>query len=357
MSTTTQPEAEAQPTSLSLLAAKRFGNEFKGEVKTQEVQEEVLDEIIEDSEEAIPAEAEDSGMEAEEAEVETEAEGSEESEETPISSFSELVESQGWDPEWAKGLHLDVKINGEAGKAKLEDLINSYQIQGATEARLNEAKEKTQSLNQRQEELNEKFAVAAEILSDEKQTLDAEEAQLDSGNLDKVDPAEYSAKKLKLQQRRGKLDQKIQKATRAYQDTIQKNEAERNQSLQAHLAQEQTRLVEAIPEWSKPGVAEKEGAEIFQYLVKQGVPAEEASNIYDHRQVVMARKAMLYDQSRTKTDVAKKKVATIPKVLKPGASRSPEKANQSKIADAKNRLKRSGSIEDALAAMKAAKNS
>lgn len=361
MITTTQPEAEVQPASLSLLAAERLGKDYVGEVKepeelqeeTQELEQNEVEEIIEDSEEAISAEPEESDKEVSEEETE-------DTEDNTISSFSELVESQSWDPEWVKGLELDVKINGESGKAKLEDLINSYQIQEAAEGRLSEAKEKSQALHQeiaqKQEKLNEQFSVVAEILNGEKQSLDSEEAALDSGNLDKIDPADYSAKKLKLQQRRGQLDQKIQKAASKFQENVQANEQQQQEFMRNHLAQEQVELVKAIPAWTNPDVAKKEGAEVFQYLVSIGVPESDAGNILDHRQVVLARKAMLFDKSQSKTDVAKKKVTRIPKVLKPGATRSPERANQEKINQSKNRLQQSGSIEDALAILRAGKN-
>ena len=330
MTTETQPQAEVKTT--SMLAQEVFGGDYFGEVTEPEVQEEVS----EVPEEAAPqAESEDV---TDEVEIEAGAEQDTDSEEeaTTISSFSELIESQDWDKDWADSLELDVKINGEPGKAKLLDLVNSYQTQTAAEQRLTEAKEKakeiTNELAAEREKLTEQSAVVASLLSEEKEAINAEFQALESGNLANVDPADYAAKRLKLQDKQVKLQQKIEKAANAYHASIATNQAEAEENLKAYKEQEHASLLEAIPDWKNPDTMKAEGGELFTYLTESGIPAEEAGNILDHKVIVLARKAMLYDKVQSKAEPAKKKLKLIPKTLKPGAASSTVNVNQNEIA-------------------------
>ena len=80
---------------------------------------------------------------------------------------------------------------------------------------------------------------------------------------------------------------------------------------------------------------------------------EEVARASDHRLVIMARKAMLFDRQKSKAEPAKKKLLTVPKTLKPGVSK-PVDINQAKVAEAKATIAKnpnSRTAEDAAVAL------
>jgi hypothetical protein len=118
----------------------------------------------------------------------------------------------------------------------------------------------------------------------------------------------------------------------------------------AQTQQEQNEiLLQKLPEWREPARAETEKVQIADYLIRQGFNQADLSNLIDHRQMLMARKAMLYDQSRGQVDAAKKRVAKVPRIMKPGAPKPTEQLASEKLQKLRSRLENSGSIDDAVA--------
>ena len=73
--------------------------------------------------------------------------------------------------------------------------------------------------------------------------------------------------------------------------------------------------------------AEKEVQEVLEYLRKDGFSDEHIKTAsWNGRLMALATKAHRYDQMKSKSQAAKKKVTKIPKVLKPG-SQKPSKSN------------------------------
>jgi heme-binding NEAT domain protein len=68
----------------------------------------------------------------------------------------------------------------------------------------------------------------------------------------------------------------------------------------------------------------------------------------------MARKAMQFDKGgQAKVSAAKKKVAKVPKTMKPGAPKPQEQINQEQVAKHKAKLKKSGKLDDAMELLRA----
>lgn len=337
------PTTEA-PKNWAAMALQEFGDSFHGEV-----------------EETKPAEQPEQVAEAAETEQKeaTEAPASEESEqveEVAISSIEQLLETQGYDPEWFDTLEVPVKINGQPGKAKLAELKASFQIQQAAEQRLAEAKDKaraeTTAIAQKREELNASFNAVAAIVQQAEQALMGDISKVNWDKLRVDDPAEFSARQLEYSQRRAQIDQLKNTAIGQYQQAQQQMKAEEAQRMQQRLAEESEKLFQKIPEWKDPDKSQAEKAALVEYLKGQGMSAEEVAQATDHRLIVMARKAMLYDKGQNKAEVAKKKVVAIPKVMKPGAPKTPEQRKSIEKAQLKQRLQKSGSLEDALALLR-----
>lgn len=339
---TSQPE-ENKP-SLSLLAKEAFGSNYYGEVQEKapeptpepsaEPEQEAQAQL--ELQEAPPQETEEPDQEDVQA-----AQPEQQQEEAPISSLQELIDHASYDPEWFNSLQVDVKVDGESSKAKLSDIVKSYQLTSAAEKRLNDAKEKAktqyQALADKQQELDATVSIAAAVLERQKERIIEEEKTIDWSSLRTQDPAEWSAKQQEFANRKAAVDRETLSLHQALQQKQQQDLQEAEQTRAAQLQAEAQSLLEKLPEWSDQEVAEREKGEVSDYLVSLSFTPEEVARASDHRLVIMARKAMLYDKMQSKAEPAKKKLVTIPKTLKPGVSK-PVDPNQAKLTEAKKIL-------------------
>lgn len=125
------------------------------------------------------------------------------------------------------------------------------------------------------------------------------------------------------------------------------HQAEQAQRFQHHLQSQQQELLAKLPEWKDESKAKAEKAALREYLHSQGYDEQSVNNVADAKVIVLARKAMLYDQLISKAQVATKKVATLPsKVERPGTGANP---SLDKRSGAFQRLSKSGSVDDAAA--------
>ena len=116
---------------------------------------------------------------------------------------------------------------------------------------------------------------------------------------------------------------------------------------QSYLSQQQDELLAKLPDWKDETKAKAEREAIKGFLKDLGYTDKELAAVSDHRAVVMARKAMLYDQMMTKAQAAAKKVEHLPtKTVKPSGG---EPVTLDKRGAAYQKLSKSGSIDDAAA--------
>lgn len=131
-----------------------------------------------------------------------------------------------------------------------------------------------------------------------------------------------------------------------YQAVMAKNQEEEAAALSRTLAAEAERLAAVLPEWKDEAKASKEKAALLQYGKKMGFSDQELNAVYDHRTVLVLRKAMLYDRIAGKRpEVNASRQA--PRVSPPNGN-SPRRLNDA--AKAAQRLAKTGSIKDAAAA-------
>lgn len=342
---------EAQPAqSFSLLASEMFGNDYHGEVSTPEPVAEPAPEPLEATDD-LPVE-----IAEESAELTVEpVEALSDDEPTAISSIQELIESNEFDPEWFNTLDVDVKVDGLSSKVKLSDLVKSHQMTETAEKRLDEAKEKAKTQNQAlaesKQKLEQSFQVASTLIQRAEAKLANDVSKIDWADLEKNDPAEWSAQRLRAIESRDDIENLKRDAVSEYQQNMQSNQAENDLASRDTLLAENVALLEKVPEWKDAEVAKKEKTELGEYLIKQGLSQDEVANAYDHRLVVMARKAMRYDAAQG-AEPQLKKLTKIPKTLKTGTPKSASETQKIKQQDLSNRLKTSGSIDDAVALLR-----
>lgn len=329
-------EIAATEKNWGLLAAQHFGDDFKGQVpaepQPQEPEIEASEEITQDPAEALPAEIPP------------------EDDATPAPSYEEV------DPEWLNSLAVPVKINGVESKATLADLTKSYQITQAAEQRLEEAKAKakaeTQKIAEKHEQLKTHFTIVAGLVEQGEKLITRDFAGVNWEQLRQQDPAEFAAKKAEYNERLNDLARLKQGAINSYQSSQAQIQQESEERRQEYLQQEQELLMQKLPEWKEPEKASTEKSAIAKYLVDSGFSKEDVAAAYDHRMILLARKAMLYDQGQNKAEVVKKKITTIPKVLKPGAPKSQDQLRNVKLKEAEARAARTGSLADAMEVLK-----
>lgn len=327
---TSTPEAEPVR-SMSEIAREAFGSDYHGDV-TEKPKE-------------APAETtetpETQDVEFQQPESETQPETQPEAEQNletaepegeTISTVRQLIETSEFDPEWFNSLEIDVKVDGEPSSAKFSDVVKSYQITQAAEKRLEDAKEKAktqyQALADKQQELEAVFQVAAGVLQRQKAKIDTDAGKVDWDKLRVDDPAEWTAKQQEFANRKAAVDTEARVIATSYQQHTQKVKQETDNTMSKNLTAEQETLLEKLPEWQDEEVAKTEQAAVGEYLVSLGFSPEEVSKTYDHRQVIMARKAMLFDQLSSKAAPAKKKLNLVPKTLRSGSPKQKSEINQ-----------------------------
>lgn len=361
MDTPTTETPEATP--LSELAKKHF-KDYTGEVK-EAAPETPAEETVEETEttdNSTDTETEEESLEAapeaEEGEDSTDktTDTEEVEDDLVLRSFDELVENQEWDKEWTDSLTLNVKIDGEEKPVSITELRDNYQIQNAAEKRLNEAKEIKESAKaevaQQQEAIQQNLVQAAAIIEQAEKALAGDIEKTNFDELEKIDPGEAALQKQKFQERQQTLAALKQSALAQYQQAVSQNQEEAQQVLAQTLQEEGQKLIEKIPEWANEETAKAEKASVTNYLMGLGFSEEEIAQAYDHRMIVLARKAMLHDDADSKLEPARKKLKVVKKTIAPGKQKSTSQLTQERQTQKRAQLKKSGRFEDALSLLK-----
>jgi len=131
-----------------------------------------------------------------------------------------------------------------------------------------------------------------------------------------------------------------------YEQVMAKNRDDEAKALSRTLATEAERLTTVLPDWKDEAKASKEKAALLSYGKKMGFSDEELNAVYDHRTVLVLRKAMLYDRIAAKRPEVNAS-RQMPRVSPP-AGNAPRRTTAH--AKAAQRLAKTGSIKDAAAA-------
>lgn len=154
----------------------------------------------------------------------------------------------------------------------------------------------------------------------------------------------------------GYLQQKEQaEARKAEWDRLSAaKQQESQQKLSQTLDQEAQQLIAKQPEWKDVAKFNADKEKIFPSLEKIGYTRQEFDSVIDHRALIVANKARLYDElMAAKADTAKRIEKLPPKVERPGVPDvSESQVNKTAYAN----LKKSGSIDDAAAVLRSLMN-
>lgn len=246
---------------------------------------------------------------------------------------------------------LKVKVDGIEQELPEEEVVNGY-------SRTADYTRKTQQLaeQRKQFEQNEVAAVRAERqqyaehLEQLKQTLESiAPKKPDFEKLKQTLPPEQYAARIEEWHA---YQEKIAQVEKTQGELRTRQEADAQRGFQQYLRDEQTKLEEALPEMkdTEKGLVLKK--DLSDFALSRGFSEDDLYKVTDHRLVVLLHDAMLGIKAKAKAPEIKNKIE---KVMAP-ASPGPSKANApkaNKYNEASERLRRSGSLDDAAAAFDA----
>lgn len=251
--------------------------------------------------------------EAVEAEAETEDEGEPEAE-----------------PEY------EVETKGGKRKVKLSELLESPMFKADYTQKTMAVAEERKAVEAEKAEvfhLKEQLAEALQqwAVPVEQEPNWAELAQ-------RMDPREYNAARAKWDERKGIAE----KARNAFQ-TMQAAQREKL------IAEEQSKLLDAVPEWRDPEVFKTAAQEMVEIGKSYGFDPRELADATDHRVFLVLRDAAAYRKLKTAKPEVTKKVAHAAVTMKPGAKPTKAEATSETRQKQLAQFKKTGSIEDAIA--------
>jgi hypothetical protein len=133
-----------------------------------------------------------------------------------------------------------------------------------------------------------------------------------------------------------------------FQQQQQQLAATQQQQLAELVAKEARALNERWPDFADEAKGTTLRKELSTYLSNGGFSRQELDTAYDHRLVLLATKAMLYDRQLGLTAAADaKRNNTAPQVRAPGNSQEGDRGPQGRLRDRVNKLGRTNSVRDA----------
>lgn len=318
-----------------------------GTLSVEERLERILD-PVEETEEVEEVETDDpatddageeaEGEEAPEAEPEDDAPDESESVDVSLIAAALGFDDADVSVDDDGNLLVRVKVDGEETWAKPADIRKGYQLEGHANKKSMEASERQKALDAQKEQLQNEHKAhlerASQVVALAAQELQGEFAKVNWDQLRADDPQEWVAKRQEFADRENRIRAAWQGLE---QEKGKLTEAQKAQAAE-YLKAEQQRLRAAIPDWSDDTKFDAGKREIATYLKASGFTDEQVKGVSDHRAILMARKAMLYDQLQSKKPEITKQLKKVPKLVKAGQARSQQERSTEKLKQARKGL-------------------
>lgn len=291
-------------------------------------------------------------VEDSEAQAESEApiEDIEAEDEVPVTEEADSEEAESPEPEEAPV--YTVKVDGQEIEVPLDELLKGYsRMQDYTRKTQKLAEERNAVVAEAEQARQERERYTTVLSALQQQMQAAAPAEPDWDKLRAEDPIEFGIRWAEHQRRQ----QQMASIQAEQQRMAEIQQYERAKLIQNVLEKEQQALMEAIPEWKDPEKAKTEKQALFDFGRSVGFTDQELSNVTDHRTVLTLRKAMMYDKLMSKRADIKPAIKSVAPVLKPGAASTVPKT-VSDVTRAKQRLAKSGTLQDATSAFEAILN-
>lgn len=326
MAITEKPTALQTDNEKATSAFESFLTPLEDTVEEVDINE--VEEIIEEDE--LPEEVE---LEEEDTEADDDFDYDEEFDDEEQNEVEDVVEQP---------TSYKVKIDGEEVEVTLDELQSGYSRQQDYTRKTQELAQQRKIIEQHQQELAQRDAIYAQLLPKLEAQLSADLAnEPDWNKLYEDDPVGYVREKQLWDERKEKL-----KATQAENQRLQQEAlVKQQQQLAQFVEYGQQKLLEIVPEWKNPEIAQQEKLAIRDYGINTlGYTPQEMDAIYDYRALLGLRNAWL--NNKTVEATKKKPTEKAPaRVARPGAVTKTKSVAPAKRA--KQRLAKTGKTSDA----------
>lgn len=245
---------------------------------------------------------------------------------------------------------VTVEIDGKTVTLTKEQIAESYKNglrqQDYTKKTMEVAETRKAAEAEKAQAVAERNAYAERLNASAIQLQNAlqEQSQINWNELLESDPVEYLKQQHLYQQRQAAFQQSSQEL----QYINQLNQQEQQQALKSYLDAQQQDLLAKLPAWKDEAKAKADKAEIREFLKLEGFSDNDISQVADHRHVLLVKDAMAFRKLLKQAPDATKRVQSAPVRVERsgnGENNAPSDAHK----NAMNRLRKSGSIEDATA--------
>jgi hypothetical protein len=248
--------------------------------------------------------------------------------------------------------YLELVVNGEQvkkSKAEVLELAQKGEDYTRKTQQLAEERRALQAQMQAAQQQQQMQSAVANLVAEAK-AVEGQLAQykdIDWNALVDADPVQA----MKLDRQYRELQAYYQGKVNDINQTSQQVQSQQAQMKQEMLVREHQAMLQSIPDWADKTKFDSEVADIRGFLANTGFNADEIGSLVDHRHVIVARKAMLYDKLMAGKPAVTKKVAEAPKPVKSTAPQT----TKSKEAYTKTRqeLRKTGRTEYAERAIEA----
>jgi hypothetical protein len=249
------------------------------------------------------------------------------------------------DEEPAEPPKFTVKVDGEEVEVTLDELQKGYSRTKDYTRKTMELAEQRKAAEAELQQIRaerERYAAMLEQL----QAQAPQEQEPDWETLYQRDPIEW-VRQRELWRDRKERQQQLESER---QRLMYQRQQEQAQEMQRIAAENQQKLLEAVPEWADPEKGTQERQAVKKYLQEIGFSNDEVSQIYDHRAVLVARDAMRYRQMMAKKQSVQP-TQTRTKTAKPGVATTVSEQSTKTKKRSLQRLQQTGRVADAAAAI------
>jgi hypothetical protein len=238
-----------------------------------------------------------------------------------------------------------VKVDGKEVAVTLDELQKGYSRTQDYTRKTQQVAEVRKQVEQETQAVRAERQQYAQLLGALQAQLQVSEPQVDLERLYHEDPIEWVRQKEVLRERQEKAY-----AIQAEQQRLSYvGQQEQQRAMEAHLEDQKDALLAALPEWRDPKKAKAEKALVLESAKSVGFSDDDLKSVYDHRLVLLLRKAAMYDQMVSKRQGIKPVVNNGPRPAKPGAAGRVSTTTES--TRAKQRLAKTGRVDDAASAI------
>jgi hypothetical protein len=238
-----------------------------------------------------------------------------------------------------------VKVDGKEVAVTLDELQKGYSRTQDYTRKTQQIAEVRKQVEQETQAIRAEREQYAQLLGALQAQLQTSEPQVDLERLYHEDPIEWVRQKEVLRERQEKAY-----AIQAEQQRLsQLSQQEQQRAMEAHLESQKDALLAALPGWRDPKKAKAEKALVLESAKSVGFTDDDLKSVYDHRLVLLLRKAAMYDQMVSKRQDIKPVVNNGPRTAKPGAAGRVSTTTES--TRAKQRLAKTGRVDDAASAI------